>query len=104
VVLDGGVDVGLLPVAMAAGVLRARVTEDGGEVVEELLHVGVVLLVPLTGMKRLCTGGSTGGRAAAEEGARRRCGPAVLVEEMEIDLLCELLWVVAMLLMHWIRV
>jgi hypothetical protein len=41
---------------------------------------------------------------AAEEGARRRCGPAVLVEEMEIGLLCELLWVVALLLLHWIGV
>jgi hypothetical protein len=40
----------------------------------------------------------------AEEGARRRCGPAVLLEEMEIDLLCELLWVMAMLLMRWIGV
>jgi hypothetical protein len=39
-----------------------------------------------------------------EEGARRRCGPAVLVEEMEIGFLCELLWVMAMLLMHWIGV
>jgi hypothetical protein len=29
VVLDGGVNVGLLPATMAAGVLRARVTEGG---------------------------------------------------------------------------
>jgi hypothetical protein len=36
VVLDGGVGVGFLPVAMAAGVLRAGALEGGGEVVEEL--------------------------------------------------------------------
>jgi hypothetical protein len=29
VVIDGGVDLGLLPAAMAAGILQARVTEDG---------------------------------------------------------------------------
>jgi hypothetical protein len=46
------------------------------------------------------------GRAnrAVEQEFRRRCGPAVLVEEMEIGLLSELLWVVAALLMHWIGV
>jgi hypothetical protein len=33
--------------------------EGGREVVEELLQVGVVLLVPLVGVKRFCTGGST---------------------------------------------
>jgi hypothetical protein len=43
------------------GVLQARVSEGGGEVVEKLLHVGVVLLVPLVGVERPCTGGSTGG-------------------------------------------
>jgi hypothetical protein len=74
VVLDGGVDVGLLLAAMVAGVLRARVMEDGGEVVKELLHIGVVLLVPLTGMERLCTGRSTGSRAAAELEVHRRYG------------------------------
>jgi hypothetical protein len=41
---------------------------------------------------------------AAEQELRRRCGPAVLVEEMEIGLLSELQWVVVVLLMHWIRV
>jgi hypothetical protein len=35
-VLDGGVSVGFLPAAMAAGVLRAGAMEGGGEVVEEL--------------------------------------------------------------------
>jgi hypothetical protein len=33
--------------------------EGGGEVVEEPLQVGVVLLVPLVGVKRPCTSGST---------------------------------------------
>jgi hypothetical protein len=89
---------------MAAGVLRAGVTEGGEGGAGSLQEDDVVLLVPLVGVERPCTGGSTGGRAAAEEGARRRCDPAVLVEEMEIDLLCELLWVLAMLLMHWIGV
>jgi hypothetical protein len=81
-----------------------RLTEGGEGGARSLQGDDVVLLVPLVGVERLCTGRSTGGRAAAEEVARRRCGPAVLVEEMEIDLLCELLWVVAMLLMHWIGV
>jgi hypothetical protein len=48
--------------------------EGGGEVVEELLQIGVVLLVPLAGMGWLCVGGSTGGRAAAELGAHPRGG------------------------------
>jgi hypothetical protein len=33
--------------------------EGGGEVVKELLQVGVVLLVPLIGVKRLGSSGST---------------------------------------------
>jgi hypothetical protein len=33
--------------------------EVGGEVVEELVQVGVVLLVPLVGVKGPCTGEST---------------------------------------------
>jgi hypothetical protein len=74
VVLNDGVDVRFLPAAMAVGVLWAAAMGGGGEVVEELLHVGVVLLVPLAGMERLCTGGSTGSRAAAEREAHRRCG------------------------------
>jgi hypothetical protein len=40
----------------------------------------------------------------AEQELRRCYGPAVLVEEMEIGLLSELLWVVTVLLMHWIGV
>jgi hypothetical protein len=43
--------------------------EGGGKVVEELLRVSVVLLVPLAGVRQLCIGKSTGGRAAAELGA-----------------------------------
>jgi hypothetical protein len=35
--------------------------EGGGEVVEELLRVGVVLLMPLAEMERSWTGGSTEG-------------------------------------------
>jgi hypothetical protein len=42
------------------------------------------------------------GRAAAEERARRRYGPAVLVEEAGIDLLNELEWITAVLLALWI--
>jgi hypothetical protein len=41
------------------GVLQAGVPEGGGKVVEELLQVGVVLLVPLVGVKMPCTSGST---------------------------------------------
>jgi hypothetical protein len=35
------------------------VSEDGGKVVEELLHDDVVLTVSLAGAKMLCMGGST---------------------------------------------
>jgi hypothetical protein len=74
VVVDGGVDFGLLPVAMAAGVLRARATEGGEGGVGLLQGDDVVLLVPLVGVERPCTDRSTGGRAAAELRAHRRCG------------------------------
>jgi hypothetical protein len=60
VVLDGRVDVGFLPAAMAAGVLRARATE-GGEGGARSLQV-----------ERSCTGGSTRSRAAVELEAHRR--------------------------------
>jgi hypothetical protein len=40
------------------GVLQARVSEDDGKVVEELLHDDVVLTVSLAGAKMLCMGGS----------------------------------------------
>jgi hypothetical protein len=59
VVLDGGMDVGFLPVAMASGFLRARVTDgcEGGA--KSLQGDDVVLLVPLVGVQRLCNGGAT---------------------------------------------
>jgi hypothetical protein len=97
VVLDGGVDVGFLPTAMAAGVLQARAMEgcEGGA--GSLQGDDVVLLVPLVGVDRPCTGGSTESRVATEEGARRRRGPAIPVEELEIGLLGELRWVVRVL-------
>jgi hypothetical protein len=60
-VVDGGVDFGLLPVAMAASVLRARATEGGEGGAGSLQGDDVVLLVPLVGVKRPYTGGSTGG-------------------------------------------
>jgi hypothetical protein len=72
------------------GVLQAGVPEDGGKVVEELLQVGVVLLVPLAEVGRLCVGGSIGGRAAAERVAHRRCGEQHSVRENGIGWVNEL--------------
>jgi hypothetical protein len=66
-VLDGGVCVGFLLEAMAAGVLRVRATEGGEGGAESLPEDDVVRMMPLAGMGRLCTGGSTGGQTAAEE-------------------------------------
>jgi hypothetical protein len=100
VVIDGGVNLGFLLATMATGVLRARVTEGGEGGVESLPEDDVVLMMPSVGVGRFCTSGSARGRAAAEERARRRCGPAVLVEETGIGLLGELRWVMAMLLVH----
>jgi hypothetical protein len=74
VVFDGGVDFGLLPAAMAAGVLWARATEGGEGRAGSLQGDDVVLLVPLVRVERPCTDGSMGGRAAAELGAHRCCG------------------------------
>jgi hypothetical protein len=59
VVLDGGMGVGYLPTAMAAGVLRARATEGGEGGARSLQGNDVVLLVPLVGIQRLCNGGAT---------------------------------------------
>jgi hypothetical protein len=97
VVHDGGVDVGFLPAVMAAGVLRARATEGGEGGARSLQGDDVVLLVPLVGVERPCTGSSTESRAAAEGGARRHRGPAIPVEELEIGWLGELRWVVRVL-------
>jgi hypothetical protein len=54
-------------------------------------------MVLLIGAERACIGGSMGGRAAAEEWARRHCGLAVLVEEIGIGSLGELQWIVGVL-------
>jgi hypothetical protein len=51
VVFDGGVDVGFLPAAMAAGVLRAGVMEGGGEIVEELQGDVAKLMVSSIGVE-----------------------------------------------------
>jgi hypothetical protein len=67
VVLDGEVNFGLLPVVMAAGVLRAGATEGGEGGAESFQRDDVVLMVPLVGVGRPCTDGSTEGRAAAEQ-------------------------------------
>jgi hypothetical protein len=68
------VDFRLLPAAMAASVLWAGATEGGEGGVGSLQGDDVVLLVPSVGVETPCTGGSTGGRVAAELGAHRRCG------------------------------
>jgi hypothetical protein len=72
VVLDGRVDFGFLPAAMAAGVLWARATESGEGGARSLQGDDVVLLVSLVEVERSCTGGSTRSRAAAELEAHRR--------------------------------
>jgi hypothetical protein len=66
VVVDGEVNFGLLPAAMAAGVLRVGATEGGEGGAESLQGDDMVPLVPLVGVERVCTDGSTRGRAAAE--------------------------------------
>jgi hypothetical protein len=48
--------------------------EGGGEVVEKLLRDDVVPTGYSAGARSWWIGGSTGGRAAAELGAHRRCG------------------------------
>jgi hypothetical protein len=58
-VIDGGTARVLTSGDGGGGVLQAGMPEGGGEVVEELLWVGVVLLVLLVGVKRPCTSGST---------------------------------------------
>jgi hypothetical protein len=50
------------------------VPEGGGEVARELLRVGVVLVVPLAGVKRLCNGGATARPSGGGTEARRRYG------------------------------
>jgi hypothetical protein len=79
VVLDGGVDVGFLPAAMAAGVLRAGATEGGGEVVEELQGDVEKLGVEAIGVEEGQREVSHGKQKATAGGDRRqssgsRCG------------------------------
>jgi hypothetical protein len=66
-VIDGGVELGFSPAAMVAGVLQARAMEGGEGVAGSLQEDDVVLTVLLIGAERVCIGGSTRGRAAAEE-------------------------------------
>jgi hypothetical protein len=65
--IDGGVDLGLLPAAMAAGVLRSRAMEGGEGGAESLQGNDVVLMMPLVRVEGFCTGWSAEDRAAAEE-------------------------------------
>jgi hypothetical protein len=51
-VLDGGVAVGFLQAAMAAGVLRAGAMESGGEVVEVLQGDVAKLMVSSIGVEQ----------------------------------------------------
>jgi hypothetical protein len=67
VVIDGGVDLELLPAAMAASVPWARAMEGGEGGAESLQEDDVVLMMPLVGVEGSCTGRSAEGRAAAEE-------------------------------------
>jgi hypothetical protein len=73
-VVDGEVDLGLSPAAMAAGVLLVRVPWGGRGVSRELLRVSVVLLVHLAGVKQLCNGGATARPSGGGTGTHRRCG------------------------------
>jgi hypothetical protein len=67
VVIDCGVELGFSPAAMVVGVLQARATEDGEGGAGSLQEDDVVLMVLLIRAERVCIGGSTGGRATAEE-------------------------------------
>jgi hypothetical protein len=66
-VIDGRVELGFSPAAMATGVLQVKAMEGGEEVAGSLQEDDVVLMVLLIGAERVCIGGSTRGRAAAEE-------------------------------------
>jgi hypothetical protein len=65
--IDSGVNLGFLPAVMATSVLQARVMEGGEGGAGLLQEDDVVLMAPLIRAERSCIGGSTGGRAAAEE-------------------------------------
>jgi hypothetical protein len=66
-VIDGGVELGFSPAAMATGVLQVRAMEGDEGVAGSLREDDVGLMVLLIGAERVCIDGSTGGRAAAEE-------------------------------------
>jgi hypothetical protein len=66
-VIDGGVELGFLPAAMAIGVLQVRAMEGGEGVAGSHQEDDVVLTVLLIGAERVCIDGSTRGRAAVEE-------------------------------------
>jgi hypothetical protein len=57
-VIDGGVELGFSPAAMATGVLQVKAMEGGEEVAGSLQQDDVVLLI---GAERVCIGGSTRG-------------------------------------------
>jgi hypothetical protein len=65
------------------GVLSSRVPEGSGEVARELLQVGVVLLVPLAGVKRLCNGGAMATPSGGETEACRAVGDGGRARENE---------------------
>jgi hypothetical protein len=66
-VIDGGVELGFSPAAMATGVLQVRAIVGGEGVAGSLQEDDVVPMVLLIGEERVCIDGSTGGRAAVEE-------------------------------------
>jgi hypothetical protein len=66
-VIDGGVELGFSPAAMATGILQVRAMEGGEGVAGSLQENDVVLMVLLIGPERVYIDGSMGGRAAAEE-------------------------------------
>jgi hypothetical protein len=71
---DGGVGIGFLPAAMAAGVLRAGAMEGGGEEVEELQGDVVKLVVSSIGVEKgreQVVHGGQGRRRVEIDGNRR---------------------------------
>jgi hypothetical protein len=84
------------------GVLLAGVSEGSEEAARKLLRVDVVLLVPLTGVKRLCIGGSTARPSGGGTLSSPAAGDDVWVREHKIGWAGEHQWVVAMLQQRWI--
>jgi hypothetical protein len=79
---------------MFCGLGRRRVVKEGRDRFKGMMWY---YWCPWSGSRGSATVGRRRGRAAAEEGACRCCGPAVLVEETWIGLLSELQWVTAVL-------